>query len=128
MSTRPGVSGAAWYCFKSRWRRQRGSYAIVVLLVGVLGGLSLGSIAGARRTASSFSTYFAATNPSDLTIVPLGGPPGYSTRLEGAVEHLPDVTHVESYVALDAAISRSGRALARQLDSPVMMVDSAWVS
>ena len=41
-------------------------YLTLVLLVGLLGGLGMGSFAAARRTQSSFSTFVAGTNPSDL--------------------------------------------------------------
>jgi len=38
----------------------------LVLLLGLVGGLAMGSIAAARRTASSFTTFWTATNPSDI--------------------------------------------------------------
>ena len=39
-----------------------------MLLVGLMGGIGMGAIAGARRTQSSFSTFLASTNPPDLTV------------------------------------------------------------
>ena len=68
----PGAFGTAGYRFVATWRRRRGGYVALVLLIGLVGGLASGSIAAARRTASSFSAFLVSTNPSDLTIVPAG--------------------------------------------------------
>ena len=54
-------------------RGRRSGYLSLVLLVGLVGGLALGSVAVARRTQSSFATYLASTNPSDLAITVFGG-------------------------------------------------------
>ena len=70
----------AWYRSSVGWRRQRSSYLLLVLVIGLTGGVALGSIAAARRTASSFPTFLAATNPSDLMIEPAGGRPGALNR------------------------------------------------
>src|ERR1039458_3594637 len=75
------VVNAAWYRFVATWRRQRGGYLALIVLIGLVGGLALGSIAAARRTASSFSTFLTGTNPSDLTIFPAGGLSGYSQQI-----------------------------------------------
>ena len=115
---------AAWYRFAVTWRRQRGSYLILVLLIGLVGGIGLGSIAAARRTASSFSTFIAGTNPSDLTIVPAGGRSGYSQSLISQIRRLPHVKRVESYVALSASLIKSGHTGPQSLDSSVIMVGS----
>ena len=85
-----------------------GGYLIIVLLVGLLGGLSLGSIAGARRTESSYATYLDSTDPSDLTVT-LGVPTcatcsGYSPKVESALARLPDVAAVEGSVWSNAQI------------------------
>ena len=65
----------------------------------------MASIAGARRTQSSFPTFLASTRPSDLTIavfppgnVASGNVGGYSASLTRAIEGLPDVKHVGSWV------------------------------
>ena len=112
------------------WRRQRSGYLVLVLLIGLVGGLALGSIAAARRTASSFSVFLAASNPSDLTIVPAGGGPGGSPphlaqRLEAAVRGYPQVSHVESYEALQASFVRAGNERAgRAAAGDVLLVSS----
>ena len=120
---RPGAIGPVWYRFAATWRRQRGGYLTLVLLIGLLAGIALGSISAARRTASSFSTFLARTNPSDLTIVP-AGLRGYSHDLIGQIRRLPHVKRVESYVALSASLIKSGKTEPQSLDSSVIMVGS----
>jgi len=118
------VLRAAWYRCVATWQRQRGSYLALTLLIGLIGGVALGSIAAARRTASSYSTFLARTNPSDLTIVPAGGLSGYSAKLATEIRRLPHVEHVESYVALRASLVNAGRAPSASLDSSVIFVGS----
>ncbi len=119
----------AWYRFQVTWRHLRGGYLALVLLVGLVGGLALGSVAAARRTASSFSTFLAATNPSDLTIEPAGagpqvGQPYAANRLIDAVRRFPHVAQVESYVALNASLLKSRGVRASSLESSVLFVGS----
>jgi MacB-like periplasmic core domain len=93
----------AWYRFGATFGRRWGGYLTVVILVALMGGLAMGSIAGARRTQSSFSTYIASTNPSDLTVgTALYSPTvpasvGYSPSVVRAIARLPDMRRVESY-------------------------------
>jgi len=108
----PGGSAAfqtAWYRTVAGWRRQRASYVVLVLLIGLVGGVALGSLAAARRTDSSFSVFLAHSNPSDLMIEPAGGPgsgPNQVQKLVDAVRRYPQVKHVESYVALSASLAQ----------------------
>jgi hypothetical protein len=62
-STRVG-----WFWFRANFARRWANYLTIVLLVGAIGGLALASVAGARRTQSSYNTFLASTNPSDLTM------------------------------------------------------------
>ncbi len=109
----PSALRTARYRSVVGWRRQRAGYAVLVLLIGLAGGVALGSIAAARRTASSYSTFLAGTNPSDLMIEPAGGsaPPQahLAQRLEDAVRKYPQVTRVESYEELSAALVKHGK-------------------
>lgn len=118
----------AWYRSVVGWKRQRASYLVIVILVGLAGGVALGSLAGARRTASSFSTFLAASNPSDLMIDPAGSGPGggppNAAHLVNAVRAYPEVKHVESYEGLDASLVNAGAPEARSLNGNVVLVGS----
>jgi hypothetical protein len=91
------------YRFRATFGRRWGAYLSLVLLIALVGGLSMGAIAAARRTSSSFSTYLASTNPSNLSLGTaiydplLGFNSGYDAPLAKTIAHLPLVTHAESY-------------------------------
>ena len=96
---RDGVLTIVWYRFRTTIRRRWTGYLAIVLLVGLVGGVAMASIAGARRTQSSFPEFLASTNPSDLTIVVFPpGTGGYSASLTRSIGKLPDVKRVESWV------------------------------
>jgi ABC-type lipoprotein release transport system permease subunit len=57
-----------WFWCRANFARRWVNYLTIVLLVGSIGGLALGSVAAARRTQSSYNTFLASTNPSDLTM------------------------------------------------------------
>ena len=67
------------------------------MIVGLVGGVAMASVAVARRTQSAFPRIIAASNPSNLDVDP--GP--YSARMLGQIAQLPRVRSAESYVALD---------------------------
>jgi hypothetical protein len=91
-STRVG-----WYWFRANFSRRWANYLTIVLLVGAIGGLALGSVAAARRTQSSYNTFLASTNPSDLTVT-LYGP-----NLSSDFAQLKYVRHVgESSYSVNA--------------------------
>jgi hypothetical protein len=100
--------GVAWYRFRCTLGARWGGYLALVLLVGFVGGLALGSVAAARRTQSAFPDYLASTNPSDLTVLTglngLGSGGGYDQALVRRIAHLPHVRRVESYGLMDAAV------------------------
>jgi hypothetical protein len=58
----------ARYWFGANLARRRASYLTIILLIGVVGGIAMGSIGSARRTESSYDTFLKGTNPSDLTV------------------------------------------------------------
>ena len=87
-------------------KRQWASYLVLGLLIALLGGLAIGSIAAARRTESSYPTFLAKTNPSDMDI-DLGP---YNPALLQKIRRLPQVKAIESYVAANLApVSPAGR-------------------
>src|SRR5438045_7576491 len=88
------IRRVAWYRFRASFRRRRGGYAALVLLIGSVGGLAMGAVAAARRTGSSFSAFRASTNPSDLTVALLD-PRGYDPNIVAAISHVPNVKRVE---------------------------------
>ena len=97
------VLRVARYRFRATFRRRWGDYLAIVLLVGLLGGLAIGAVAAARRTQSSFTTFLASTNPSDLSIAVfppgnVGSEGGYSAKLTTSIKQLPDVKRVRSWV------------------------------
>jgi hypothetical protein len=104
------VGRVAGYRFRATFGRRFGAYVSLVLLVGLVGGLSMGALAAARRTQSSFATYLASTNPSNLGITVFGGvgngggsAPTYSPAGIEAIERLPGVKHVEAAIPVAAA-------------------------
>ena len=80
----------AWYRFAATFGRRRGGYLTLVLLIGLIGGIALGSVAAARRTQSSYTTFLAATNPSDLSLS------GQGPNLTKKLAQLPGVQRVEA--------------------------------
>ena len=99
----------ARYRFKTTFGRRWGDYAVLVLLIGLIGGIAMGSVQAARRTQSSYPAFLATTNASDLTLSTYGvGGPGaaaatnYSPKTAAAIAHLPGVKKVESWVGVFA--------------------------
>ena len=62
------------YRFRATFCRRWSGYLTLVLLIGLVGGVAMAAVAGARRTQSSFPTYLASTNPSDLQMFTEFGP------------------------------------------------------
>jgi hypothetical protein len=102
------VLRTAWYRFRTTLGRRWGGYLALILLVGVVGGLAMGSIAAARRTQSSFPAYLASSHPSDLNgvtafINPMPGNAGvgYDPSIETTIARLPQVAKVSSQSGLN---------------------------
>ena len=66
------VVAVVWYRFAATFGRRWGGYLTLVLLIGLIGGIGMGSVAAARRTQSSFAAFLAATHPSDLGLTVQG--------------------------------------------------------
>jgi hypothetical protein len=94
----------AIYRFRATFYQRWGGYLAVVLLIGLVGGLSMGAIAGARLTQSAFPTYLDTTDASNLQAQiwnlreSLLGPA--SANLTKQLARLPDVEHVASAPAM----------------------------
>jgi hypothetical protein len=103
-----GALRVAGYRLRTTFRLRWPGYVVIVLLVGALGGLAMGTLAAARRTQSSFSAFVRSTNPSDLLVgsslfnPALGNSSGDNTALIHTIGRLPHVRHVESVGGLSA--------------------------
>jgi hypothetical protein len=92
------VMRVAWYRYRATFALQFSGYLSIVLLIGLIGGVAMASVSAGRRTQSSYPTFLASTNPSDLTMAVFqasanaGGAAG--PALKAAIERLPDVRHV----------------------------------
>jgi hypothetical protein len=82
------VLRVAWYRFPAIFGRRRNGYLAIVLLIGLTGGVAMGSFAAARRTQASFAAFLASTNPSDLSLTVFG------PDLAKALNRLPGVQRV----------------------------------
>jgi hypothetical protein len=108
------VLRVASYRFRATFARQWGSYVSLVVLIALLGGLSMASLAGARRTDSSFPIYVTSTNPETTQVFAgfddpqLGSPTGYNPKVIGAIEHLPLVEQSAVSVGFDGNIDLTG--------------------
>jgi hypothetical protein len=97
-----------WYRFVATLSRRRGGYLALIVLIGLVGGLAMGSVAAARRTQSSFPTYLASTDPSDLHgiisfVNPMPGIAGvgYDPSIEARLAHLPHVEEITTEAGLN---------------------------
>jgi hypothetical protein len=90
----------AWYRYRATFARQLSSYLTVVLLVGLIGGIGMAALAGARRTQSSYPQFLASTNPSDVTmaVFGVGSNQGKSFSLAQSIARLSGVEHVVSAI------------------------------
>jgi hypothetical protein len=84
------VIHVAWYWLRVNFKRRRTNFLIVTLIIGLLGGIAIGSLAAARRTESSFQVFLKHTNPSDIGLLL------YAPNETAALSRLPFVKHVET--------------------------------
>ena len=80
------------YRFRATFRQRWTGYLTLVVLIGLVGGVAMAAVAGARRTQSSFPAYLASTNPSDVGMFTEFDPisnVGYSAQVNRAVARVP---------------------------------------
>lgn len=94
----------AWYRFRARFARRWSGYLGIVLIIGLLGGVSMAAIAGARRTQSSYPTFVASVNASDVGISIFNGYGAPPPTMLRRISRLPDVEEVREVVAPNAAL------------------------
>jgi hypothetical protein len=101
----------ASYRFRATFGRQWGSYVSLMFLIALVGGLSMASLAGARRTDSSYPIYAASTDPATTQVFAgfddpqLGSKSGYSRKIDRAIAHLPLVEKSAVTVGFDGNIN-----------------------
>jgi hypothetical protein len=109
----------AWYRFRRTLRRRWSGYLAITLLLGLVGGLAMGSVAAARRTQSAFPAYLNSTHPADLTVLTglygVAGSQGYDPAVIAKIAALPGVRHVSTYLGLNAALLGPGAPGAAEL-------------
>jgi len=105
------VMRASSYRFRATVRRRWAGYLTLALLIGLVGGAALAAMAGARRTQSSFPTYLASTNPSDLQMFTDFAPitnTGYSQRVAAAVGRVREVKKAVDVIGFDGTLQILG--------------------
>jgi hypothetical protein len=105
----------ALYRSRTTLRRRLGGYLAVVLLGGLLGGLAMGAVAGARRTQSAYPEYLASSHTSQLTFtynVAGSNFEPYLPAFERRIAHLRGVEHVGAapYIPIEP-VTAAGRQL-----------------
>jgi hypothetical protein len=88
----------SWFRFRATLGARWGTYLSVILLIGLVGGVAMGAVAGARRTQAAFPTYLANTDSSNLDLQVSSGAANFTTGQIDALGHLlarlPGVTHI----------------------------------
>src|ERR1700685_4846852 len=103
------VLQVAWYRFRATFRRRWTGYLALALLIGLVGGIAMGSVVAARRTDASYPKFLASTNPSDLVVEPFTKT-NYSPGFLRQLARLPHVIGVGADVPLTAAtLTPSGK-------------------
>jgi len=99
---------ASWYRFRATFRHELASYLTIALLLGLVGGLAMGSLAAARRTQSSYSALLETTNPSQIVVATaiasptIGNGQGYNPAIIREITQAPHVTAVASATGINA--------------------------
>jgi hypothetical protein len=90
----------AWYRFRATLGQRWGGYLSVALLIGLTGGVAMASIEAGRRTQSSYPTFLASTNPSDLTVGVFTGTGFPGPDLTAKIAHLAGVKRVVTLIGV----------------------------
>ena len=124
---RRGASRVLWYRFRVTFRRRRGGYLALAVLIGLLGGMAMASIVAARRTDASYPKFLASTNPSDLIVQPNGGSATSDQgvdRFNAQIGSLPHVRQLQSAFWLNAATTTPHGGIGTVLQSQVQLIAS----
>ena len=113
----------AWFRFRASFAAGGGLLAIV-LLIGLTGGIVSGSLAGARRTQSSYPRFLAGTNPSDLTVSSFGEQGATEASLKKTIAGIRGVKRVTSVYVPPITIVTATGAPTPSATASVFMVGS----
>jgi len=99
--------------FRATLGRRWGGLLAIVLLVGLVGGLAIGAVAGARRTQSSFPGYLTHVNAGNAGIITAFDEPGvsnvpYDAAVIARIARLPLVKQVTDFTIVDPDITPLG--------------------
>ena len=97
VSGRQRVLNVPWFWFRTSLSRRLTNYLSIALLIGLVGGIAMGSVIAAQRTSSSYNVFLASTNPSDIQMT-IGAP-----NLTSELSKLPLVKHVSTATLYDGA-------------------------
>jgi len=119
---RGALPRVAWYRFRATFRRRLGGYLTLILLVGLVGGVAMGSLIAARRTYASYPKFLASTNPSDLFVLPQTQTP--QPGLVHQLARLPHVRSAEEGEQITAATLTPGGRIKTILETQVELIAS----
>jgi hypothetical protein len=92
----------AFYWWRAAGRRAWRPAAALAVLIGLLGAVILGSLAGAQRTATAYGRYLDASRVSDVFVNVSGRLPGLSlTAPITMISALPGVRSHATYIGLN---------------------------
>jgi hypothetical protein len=94
----------AFYHFRASLGRRWRSYVAIAVLLGLLGGVGLLAIAGARRTQSAYPRFLRSAAASTMAVD--AGP--YDPQLQ-QVANFPQVRQARTYIAFNVAPLVDGR-------------------
>lgn len=92
------------YRLRSIVRQRWPDYVLLALLIGLVGGVAMGSTVAGRRTQSAYASFLSHDDASTLTMSTYGVFGGvsannFSPRLEQRIRRLPQVAQVQAWIA-----------------------------
>jgi hypothetical protein len=117
---------AVGFLLRAHFRQQWRGWVGVALLGGVIGGAVIATLAGARRTETSYQRFVEATHAFDVALTNGGGSPGSINRQFkfDEIARLPEVADAAlSYHYEPSGTTASGRAIETSELSPLASVD-----
>jgi hypothetical protein len=110
-AVRSSAARATAYRIRATFGQRWGDYLSLIVLIGLLGGVALGAVAGARRTQSSYVSYLGTIHHSDLQIFTtfanssIGGSVGYDPVKNAKILRLPFVQGMDTIVGFDGNLA-----------------------